>query len=136
LKLAAQYLPGGGELLTADEAVAATKRRASSCDQVRSWGWQLGWSQQCSAGPGLSGSAFGHTGFTGASVWGEGEAGTICVLLTNRNHPSQRENDLDPLRRRFHVLARAAENVEPASVMRSRCEGGVALGTVRRRPQE
>ena len=50
--------------------------------------------------------AFGHTGFTGTSVFLDPEAGRISVLLTNRVHPQVREVDMNGLRRRFHEIAR------------------------------
>jgi CubicO group peptidase (beta-lactamase class C family) len=106
--LAAEYLPGDGALLTDAECALATRLRTGGGEQERGWGWQLASSPSCSAGRGLSARSFGHTGFTGTSVWGEPETRKIYVLLTNRNHPGQRENDLHPLRRRFHLLARTA----------------------------
>ncbi|MEJ2582945.1 MAG: serine hydrolase, partial [Acidobacteriota bacterium] len=104
-RLAAEYLPGGGSLLTADEARQATRLHTKGLAQGRGWGWQLGSTKGASSGPALSKEAFGHNGFTGVSVWSEPRNGGVFVLLTNRNHPSQRENDLHPLRRRFHSLA-------------------------------
>jgi len=79
---------------------------ATKAGEKRGLGWQLASSPSCSAGPSLVPEAFGHTGFTGVSVWIDPEIQTVFVLLTNRNHPGQRENDLHPLRRRFHALAR------------------------------
>ncbi len=39
----------------------------------------------------MSRTSFGHTGFTGTSVWIDPEAELFVILLTNRVHPS-REN--------------------------------------------
>ncbi len=103
--LAAEYLPGGGRLLTSKEAEVATSSSTGGLEQERGFGWQLAPTSGCSAGAGLSREAFGHTGFTGVSVWADPSNRGVFVLLTNRNHPEQREIDLHPLRRRFHVLA-------------------------------
>jgi CubicO group peptidase (beta-lactamase class C family) len=103
--LASEYLPGGGSLLAAAEVREATALRSRGLEQARSWGWQLGSTPECSAGEALSEGSFGHTGFTGVSVWCDPATRGVFVLLTNRNHPAQRENDLHPLRRRFHALA-------------------------------
>ena len=103
--LSSEFLPGGGSLLSAEEAEAATSRRSRGLEQARGWGWQLASTPGCSAGEALSEGAFGHTGFTGVSVWCDPVTRGVFVLLTNRNHPAQRENDLHPLRRRFHALA-------------------------------
>lgn len=45
-----------------------------------------------SAGSSLSARSFGHTGFTGTSMWMDPERGLLVILLTNRVHPT-REND-------------------------------------------
>jgi len=107
--LASEYLPGGGSLLSSEEAAAATTLRTEGLEQGRAWGWQLGATPGCSAGRGLSEGAFGHTGFTGVSVWCDPQTMIVRSLLTNRNHPTQRENDLHPLRRTFHRLAAGSE---------------------------
>jgi CubicO group peptidase (beta-lactamase class C family) len=103
--LASEYLPEGGSLLGPTERAEATRLRTRGLEQGRGWGWQLASSPGCSAGRELSPRAFGHTGFTGVSVWCDPEKGNVYGLLTNRNHPAQRETDLHPLRRRFHALA-------------------------------
>ncbi len=103
--LAAQYLPGGGRLLEPEEAALATRNHTQALEQARGLGWQLAATPGCSAGPALSPEAFGHTGFTGTSVWVEPRRRLVFVLLTNRHHPAHRGVELHPLRRRFHALA-------------------------------
>jgi len=103
--LAGEYLPGGGELITREEAERATRCLTPGLGQARGLGWQLGATPGASAGPALSAAAFGHTGFTGTSVWADPETGGVYVLLGNRLHPGSRAPDLHPLRRRFHALA-------------------------------
>jgi CubicO group peptidase (beta-lactamase class C family) len=56
----------------------------------------LGWdtpsdSGYTSAGTKLSRRSFGHTGFTGTSIWIDPEKDLFIILLTNRVHPT-REN--------------------------------------------
>jgi CubicO group peptidase (beta-lactamase class C family) len=63
----------------------------------RGLGWQLN-------GPGLSPGSFGHMGFTGTSVWADGER--IFVLLTNRVHPCAAPIAMQKVRSEFHRLAR------------------------------
>jgi CubicO group peptidase (beta-lactamase class C family) len=104
-RLASEYLPGGGELLTAEEAALATRSHTRGLGQERGLGWQLAATPGCSAGPALPPEAFGHTGFAGTSVWVDPGARTAFVLLANRLHPGGRTPDLHPLRRRFHCLA-------------------------------
>jgi CubicO group peptidase (beta-lactamase class C family) len=55
----------------------------------------LGWDTMLpssSCGSRFSARAFGHTGFTGTSLWIDPDRGLYVVLLTNRVHPS-RENE-------------------------------------------
>ena len=55
----------------------------------------LGWDTMLptsSCGQLMSTRAFGHTGFTGTSLWIDPERNLYVVLLTNRVYPS-REND-------------------------------------------
>jgi CubicO group peptidase (beta-lactamase class C family) len=49
-------------------------------------------------------SSFGHTGFTGTSLWVDPDSGRVAVLLTNRIHPQVRDVDFNAVRRRFHEL--------------------------------
>lgn len=104
LELASEYREGGGRLLTAEEARLATQNWTPGLQQARGLGWQLATSPGCSAGPAWSPEAFGHTGFTGPSVWMEPSSGIGVALLTNRHHPDHRGVDLHPLRRRLHQV--------------------------------
>ena len=65
----------------------------------------LAWQGRRGAGSAIarmSDHAFGHTGFTGTSVWVDPVAGRVAVLLTNRIHPVVREIPFNDVRRRFH----------------------------------
>lgn len=105
--LAAEYLPDGGEILTAEEAGLATRCHTPGLAAARGLGWQLATAPGCSAGPGLGGAAFGHTGFTGVSVWVDPASRNTLILLGSRLHPGGRTPDLHPLRRTFHRLAQS-----------------------------
>lgn len=64
----------------------------------------LGWD---TPEPGSSGEAFGpraygHTGFTGTSLWCDPDADLFAILLTNRVHPSASDQRIRRLRRDFH----------------------------------
>jgi CubicO group peptidase (beta-lactamase class C family) len=43
--------------------------------------------------------AFGHTGFTGTSIWMDPELDIWVILLTNRVHPTRDNQKQVPLRR-------------------------------------
>jgi CubicO group peptidase (beta-lactamase class C family) len=53
---------------------------------VRGFGWDLDTSYSAPRGDFFSGG-FGHTGFTGTSIWVHPETDTFVVILSNRIHP-------------------------------------------------
>lgn len=56
----------------------------------------------------LSPRAFGHTGFTGTSLWVDPATDLVAVLLTNATHPRfDRSRRVNRLRARFHNLLAA-----------------------------
>jgi serine-type D-Ala-D-Ala carboxypeptidase len=55
-----------------------------------------------SCGTRLSAGAFGHTGFTGTSLWIDPARDLYVVLLTNRVHPTRDNTRLAALRPRVH----------------------------------
>jgi CubicO group peptidase (beta-lactamase class C family) len=62
----------------------------------------LGWdtpSEGSSAGTRLSARAFGHTGFTGTSMWLDPEQDLFVILLTNRVHPTRDNTQIRDVRR-------------------------------------
>ncbi len=69
-----------------------TRRQAGPAGSTRALGWDTpSASGRSSAGTLLSRDSFGHTGFTGTSMWIEPEQELFVILLTNRVHPT-REN--------------------------------------------
>lgn len=67
----------------------ATQEYAQADEGVRrGLGWQLSGTGS-SAGHRVSPAAYGHTGFTGTSLWLDPEKRRFGVLLTNRVHPSR-----------------------------------------------
>jgi CubicO group peptidase (beta-lactamase class C family) len=78
-----------------------TRDRTTELPEARGLAWQ-GSRGAGSAVAAMSASAFGHTGFTGTSLWIDPEAGRIAILLTNRVHPEVRPIDFNAVRRRFH----------------------------------
>lgn len=70
----------------------------------------LGWDLRSPSGVGapLSDVAFGHTGFTGTSLWVDPEHDLYVVLLTNRVNPTRAQGGIGELRRTVHALAARA----------------------------
>ena len=65
----------------------------------------LGWDTMLSTsscGTRMSPRAFGHTGFTGTSLWIDPDEGIYVVLLTNRVHPTRDNNAIKEVRRALH----------------------------------
>jgi serine-type D-Ala-D-Ala carboxypeptidase len=67
----------------------------------------LGWDTPAANGAGAAGikispRAFGHTGFTGTSLWIDPDRGTWTVLLANRTHQPRASNQIQAVRRTVH----------------------------------
>ena len=65
----------------------------------------LGWDtpgRGSSSGDYFSDRAFGHTGFTGTSIWIDPERDLFVVLLTSRTNPTRSNSKHVPLRRAVH----------------------------------
>jgi CubicO group peptidase (beta-lactamase class C family) len=77
--------PFASEALLAE----AVREQATGAGGLRrGLGWQLA-GEGSSAGHVASPAAYGHTGFTGTSLWLDPEKDHFGVLLTNRVHPSR-----------------------------------------------
>ncbi len=58
-----------------------------------------------------AGEGFGHTGFTGTSIWIDPSSKTAIIILTNRVHPNDKGN-ASPLRREVaNIVASATDGV-------------------------
>lgn len=94
-----------GTLVTPALRDEATRNYTPGLEENRGLGWIL--SQKGHAATGmLSPRAFGHTGFTGTSVFIDPEADRIMVLLTNRVHPCAAPIAMQKIRGEFHRLSR------------------------------
>ena len=78
----------------------------------------LGWDTPegtSSAGDYFTTDAFGHTGFTGTSIWIDPALDLWVVLLTNRVHPTRENQRIAPLRRAVHDAAALAITDQPVA---------------------
>jgi CubicO group peptidase (beta-lactamase class C family) len=85
---AQMMLNGGiydGVRIVSDSAVKLFTARASG---DRALGWEVADGQH-GAGTYLSPTAYGHTGFTGTSIWLDPERDMFVILLTNRVHAAR-----------------------------------------------
>ena len=85
---------------------AETVRRfVARGDEVAESSRALGWDTMLptsSCGTRMSARAFGHTGFTGTSLWIDPEQDVYVVLLTNRVYPDASSNAIQEVRRAVH----------------------------------
>ncbi len=96
----AQMLLNGGVYGHRRVVSRATLERFATRAGVPGSSRALGWdtpSPGSSAGALLSARAFGHTGFTGTSLWLDPERGLFVLLLTNHVHPPRGNEALPKL---------------------------------------
>jgi uncharacterized protein YbbC (DUF1343 family) len=108
-------------------------------DSVRGLGWDIDSSYSSNRGELLPVGSFGHTGFTGTSVWIDTATGVYIVLLANRVHPDGK-GDATPLRARIAtVVASSLRQLPPGPTLREFTWTGAdfgAVGAVPRRGDE
>lgn len=75
---------------------------------ARALGWQAKDDVGSPAGDLMSADSFGHTGFTGTSIWIDPKVELVAVLLTNRVHPDRSNTGIFSVRPRFYNAVRAA----------------------------
>jgi CubicO group peptidase (beta-lactamase class C family) len=93
------------ELLPRDVVDDAIRNHTPGMEDGRGLGWQI--ATGSAATEMLSPGSFGHTGFTGTSVWVDRERDRTMVLLTNRVHPCAAPIAMQKIRGGFHRLALA-----------------------------
>ena len=80
---------------------------------VRGLGWDMDSSFSSNRGELLPLGSFGHTGFTGTSLWMDPTTGMFVVFLSNRVHPDGK-GDVTPLRARIATVAASSPTAIPA----------------------
>lgn len=86
-----------GALQPPAELATWTLRQDRPLGSSRGLGWDTP-SENSSAGAYLSARSFGHTGFTGTSIWIDPTRELVIVLLTNRVNPTRNTPNFGPLR--------------------------------------
>jgi beta-N-acetylhexosaminidase len=112
-RFAALLLNGGAwdtlQLIRAETVAEFTARQNLPAGSTRALGWDTpSDSGYSSAGTKLSRRAFGHTGFTGTSMWMDPERDLFIVLLTNRVNPTRANLAI------LHVRSQVADLVADA----------------------
>ena len=91
-----------GRLFTPEATALFTRRAALPAGSARALGWDTPSGVPSSAGVRFSPRAFGHLGYTGTSLWIDGEADLAVVLLTNRTYPTRENRGIQEVRPRVH----------------------------------
>jgi CubicO group peptidase (beta-lactamase class C family) len=76
----------GKPLLSPLTVQAMTSPQSPAGAPVRGFGWDIDTSYSSPRGD-LFGAGYGHTGFTGTSLWIHPPTGTFVIILANRVHP-------------------------------------------------
>ena len=113
--LVSQTGPAGDGIPLFREATVEMFTRRQGPVSSRALGWDTP-DGRSSAGDYLTPRAFGHTGFTGTSIWIDPELDLFVVLLTNRVNPTRENGAHVPLRRAVHDLAAQAIADRPVRV--------------------
>jgi uncharacterized protein YbbC (DUF1343 family)/CubicO group peptidase (beta-lactamase class C family) len=74
---------------------------------VRGLGWDMDSAFSSNRGELLPVGSFGHTGFTGTSIWIDPQTKTFVIFLSSRLHPDGK-GDVTPLRARVATIAASA----------------------------
>lgn len=110
LAVFAQVLLSGGQL-GGVRLIQPTTVARWTARQARGSSRAIGWdtpAARSSAGRYFSPRSFGHTGFTGTSIWLDPERGLFVVLLTNRVNPTRANMRHEALRRDIADAVQAA----------------------------
>ena len=102
----AQMMLNGGiyahhRLLTSATIEQFTQRQTVG-NSARTLGWDVPTPPTSSAGHFFSPESFGHTGFTGTSLWIDPERQLFVVLLTNRVNPTRTDEQIRQVRPAVH----------------------------------
>jgi uncharacterized protein YbbC (DUF1343 family)/CubicO group peptidase (beta-lactamase class C family) len=91
---------------------------------VRGLGWDIDTAYSSPRGDLFPPGSYGHTGFTGTSVWIDPSSQTFVILLTNSVHPYERPA-ISPLRAKVATAVAAALNIGDNSRYTSKIERSI-----------
>jgi CubicO group peptidase (beta-lactamase class C family) len=88
--------------LTPELVAEAVRLQAGTPEDGRGLGWMRKSPTDSSAGDGFSMASYGHTGFTGTSLWIDPTRALVVALLTNRVYGGRERVGIHALRRQIH----------------------------------
>ena len=98
------WLSGDERLTISDEIRKLAIQEQASGLSPRGLGWMLKAQEDSSAGDLYSMSSYGHTGFTGTSLWIDPERDLVSAVLTNRVYLGREVPGIHAFRRAIHDL--------------------------------
>jgi len=113
LAIFCRMLLGGGALQSTRilSPLAVEKMTSAATPDLepntRGLGWDIDSAFSSNRGELLPVGSFGHTGFTGTSIWIDPSTGMFVIFLSNRVHPDGK-GDVTPLRARVATVAATA----------------------------
>ena len=108
-------------------AKMTTPASAPGDPNVRGLGWDIDSSYSSNRGELLPIGSFGHTGFTGTSIWIDPLTREFVVFMSNRVHPDGK-GDVTPLRAKVATIAASALTDAPSDAARTRMMTGRDFG--------
>jgi serine-type D-Ala-D-Ala carboxypeptidase len=85
-------------------AMAATELQAQTEEVRRGLGWALKAEEGAMCGDRFSPFSYGHSGFTGTTLWIDPQANLVVALLTNAVWAGREKEGIYELRREIHDL--------------------------------
>jgi len=114
----------GARILSPMGVATMTRPRAiAENGSARGLGWDIATSFSTNKGDLFPLGSFGHTGFTGTSMWIDPASDSFVIFLSNRVHPDGK-GDVGPLRAR--VASIVASSIMDSTVTRAREESAQA----------
>lgn len=101
---------GDKEFIKQSTVELFTKR--FSYESTRGLGWDTKSDSGSSAGKYFGKKSFGHTGYTGTSIWADPERNLFVIFLTNRVHPTRDNTEIQKVRPQLHnAIIQSLESV-------------------------
>lgn len=109
----------GRRILSRASVLAMTDPGTTPAGQRRGLGWDMDTPFSAPRGSLFGRRSFGHTGFTGTSLWIDPESEMFVILLSSRLHPDGKAPAPTALRRAIATIAADARTDVPAATTRS-----------------
>ncbi len=110
------FLAGECPILSSDLVKMMIREQVWEGDERRGLGWKLQTPDNSPVGRALGPRSFGHTGFTGTSLWIDPDRELIVVLLTNRVYYGRDGEAITRFRIRLHDAVVAVVDHFPEAV--------------------